>query len=149
MYNNEEYFIWFGEGMKCSINRESQWEPSNFNLRKFFTRKKQLVNKLILLIFHESSLDLICFYLVVHSDAKHVIWQIWIMLQTLTLPPSALYTFSSVSSSRASPKSVILMWFGDFTRTLRAARSLCTSRLSSRYIIPCQRGDLSASIQNH
>ncbi len=47
MYNNEEYFIWFGEGMKCSINWESQWEASNFHtkdLRKLFTREKQLVN---------------------------------------------------------------------------------------------------------
>lgn len=54
-----------------------------------------------------------------------------------TFPPSALYSFSLTSSSRARPKSVILMWFGDLTRTFRAARSLWTSRRSSKYIIPC------------
>lgn len=55
---------------------------------------------------------------------------------TPTLPPSALYSFSSASSRRARPKSVILMWFGDLTSTLRAAKSRCTSRRSSRYIMP-------------
>lgn len=41
----------------------------------------------------------------------------------LTFPPSALYSFSSPSKSLASPKSVIFTWFGDFTKTLRAAKS--------------------------
>ena len=54
-----------------------------------------------------------------------------------TFPPSALYSFSSASRRRARPKSVILMWLGDLTSTFLAARSLCTSLLSSRYIMPC------------
>lgn len=54
-----------------------------------------------------------------------------------TFPPSALYSFSLTSSRRARPKSVILMWLGDLTRTFRAARSLWTSLRSSKYIIPC------------
>lgn len=57
-------------------------------------------------------------------------------ISVLTFPPSALYSFSSPSRSLARPKSVIFTWFGDFTRTLRAAKSRCTSLLSSRYIIP-------------
>lgn len=78
-----------------------------------------------------------------HTDLRRSLgrfvtaWHIY--LQTcsiLTFPPSALYSFSSPSSSLAKPKSVIFTWFGDFTRTLRAAKSRCTSLLSSRYIIP-------------
>lgn len=56
----------------------------------------------------------------------------------LTFPPSALYSFSSASSSLAKPKSVILMWLGDLTSTFLAARSRCTSLRSSRYIMPCE-----------
>lgn len=56
----------------------------------------------------------------------------------LTFPPSALYSFSSASSSLANPKSVILMWLGDLTSTFLAARSRCTSLRSSRYIMPCE-----------
>lgn len=64
-------------------------------------------------------------------------WQIYLQTSSaLTFPPSALYSFSSPSRSLAKPKSVIFTWFGDFTRTLRAARSRCTSLLSSRYIMP-------------
>lgn len=54
------------------------------------------------------------------------------LLPPLTLPPSAWYSVSSMSSSRASPKSVILTWLGLLTSTFRAARSLCTSRTSSK-----------------
>lgn len=62
----------------------------------------------------------------------------WMTQDALTFPPSALYSFSSASSSLAKPKSVILMWLGDLTRTFLAARSRCTSLRSSRYIIPCE-----------
>lgn len=58
------------------------------------------------------------------------------MMTGFTFPPSALYSFSLTSSRRARPKSVILMWLGDLTRTFRAARSRWTSLRSSRYIIP-------------
>lgn len=81
-----------------------------------------------------------------HTDLRRTFrsfvtaWHIYLQTcSVLTLPPSALYSFSSPSRSLAKPKSVIFTWFGDFTRTFLAARSLWTSLLSSRYIIPCRK----------
>lgn len=78
-----------------------------------------------------------------HTDLRRNSWRFVTAWQidfqpwsVLTFPPSALYSFSSPSKSLAKPKSVIFTWFGDFTRTFRAAKSRCTSLLSSRYIIP-------------
>lgn len=73
---------------------------------------------------------------VLMQSRKCIIYRL-INVALFTFPPSALYSFSLTSSRRASPKSVILMWFGDLTKTFLAARSLWTSLRSSRYIIPC------------
>uniref|UniRef100_A0A0E9WCJ7 Uncharacterized protein n=1 Tax=Anguilla anguilla TaxID=7936 RepID=A0A0E9WCJ7_ANGAN len=44
----------------------------------------------------------------------------------------------ALESLLASPKSLTLATLSTDTRTLRAARSLCTSLLDSRYSIPAQ-----------
>lgn len=54
------------------------------------------------------------------------------LISALTFPPSAWYSFSSALRSLAKPKSVIFTCWGVFTRTFRAAKSLCTRWRSSK-----------------